>query len=329
MRMVGHRLPQTKRTAKWVWIRWKAANSLISILSSMKMVFSSTCSHPITRLKASMLLAFTLLQSLFTYLDVNLNAHAGSGSIRKRKDLEKHRWIVRARKLNNKTLIKHNHIVIKESNSVAMVVKKNRNLIMRRMKAKGEAIVLRTTSAFITIRRLISHRKTLSRDVTEGPEIWTTNNRILKHIWTKIMTWANSSLKWRLRTPTWPWCHSLTASCKISNNMLQRTSFLKTSKALSITSISNNRIWTTKQIQKRTIQKLHLTSVKRIRQPKSRIKRTSKRLNYQRELRIHRSCSRRKNSRRKRIKLRYNSWITQIQFRSRLMKNWKVVTSRD
>jgi len=94
----------------------------------MKMVFSSTCSHPITRLKASMLLAFTLLQSLFTYLDVNLNAHAGSGSIRKRKEFEKQVIIVRARKLNNKTLIKLIGIVIKESNRITMPSKKNRNL---------------------------------------------------------------------------------------------------------------------------------------------------------------------------------------------------------
>ena len=325
MRMVDHRLPQTKRTAKWAWIRWKAANNLISILSSMKMVFSSTCSRPITKLKASILLAFTLLQSWFTYLDVNSNAHAGSGSSSKRQEFEKQCWIVRARKLNNKTLIKHLKWKL-QKNRITMRAKKNRNLRTWRMKAKGEAIVLRTTSAFTTILRLISHRKTSSLDVMEDLLAWTTNNHTLLHIWIQIMIWANSSLKWRLRTPTWPWCHSLTASCQTSSKV--RISLLKISQALSTTITNSSRIRTTQRIPKQTIQKLHLTSVKRIRQPKSRIKRTSKRLNYQRESRIHRSCWRRKNNRRKRIKLRWNSWITRM-FRLKLMKNWKAATSRD
>jgi len=326
MRMVDHRLPQTKRTAKWAWIRFTIANSLISILSSMKMVFSSTCSHPITRLKASILLAFTLLRS-FTYLDANLNAHVASGKPKRIKELRKQCWIARARKLNNRTLIKHKWIQIKESVRITMPSKKHKSLQTWRMKAKREAIVLRTTSVFIIIRRLISHPKTLSLGVMEDLLTWTTNNTMLLHIWISIVTWANSSLKWRLITPTCPWCHSSTASCQTSNKL--RTSFLKTSKAVSITTISNHRIWTTKQIQKLAIQKLNLTSVKRIKQTRSRIKRTSKRLSYQREWRIRRSCPRRKSSRRRMIKSRSNSWTTPLPFNSRLMKNWKAVTTRE
>ena len=330
MRTVDHHLPQTKRTAKWACIRCKAANSLISILSYMKMVYSSTCSHPITRLKAASLLAFTRLQSLFIYLDVSLNAHVGSGSFSKRQTVGKQCWTARARRPNNKTLIKHKWIQIKGSNSTsAMPSMKNRNLQTWRMKAKGEAIVLRTTSVFIIILSLISHRKISSTDVMEDLSAWTTSSRMLLHIWIQIMTWANSSLKWRLQTQIWPWCHSSTPLGQTSSK--SRTSFRKTLKALSITTISNNRIKIKiiKRIQKQIIRKLHLTSVKRIRQPRSRIKRTNSRLNYQREWRIHRSCSRRKSNRRKMTKLRWNSKITPIQFRSRLMMNLKAATSRD